>query len=100
MIIAMAMFSCNNSENKTKSNTLENHYPAYIIKAFMDGCLENKPEPKVTQTLICSCLMEKIQSKYSIDEYLELSNEQHGSKWDEYQIFLNQAAADCISKSK
>jgi hypothetical protein len=43
--------------------------------------------------------MERIQSKYTIDEYFELSKEQQGSKWDDYQIFLNKAAEACINKT-
>ena len=76
--VGLLILSCNNTDNKIKSYAVKNEYPAYIIKSFMDGCLEDNPNPDVTQTLICSCLMEKIQSKYTLEEYLELSKEQHG----------------------
>jgi hypothetical protein len=98
-IICVAIFGCNDSSKKVKEQKLKNDYPAYIIKSFMNGCLEDNPNPDVTQTLICSCLMEKIQRKYTLEEFLELSKEQHGSQWDDYQIFLNKAAEECINNN-
>lgn len=98
-IICVVIFGCNDRSNKLKNDIVKNEYPAYIIKSFMDGCLEDNPNPDVTQTLICSCLMEKIQSKYTLEEYLEISKEQHGSKWDDYQIFVNKAAEECIKNN-
>jgi hypothetical protein len=92
-------FSCNQTQKNDKKELKKNEYPAYIIKSFMDGCLDDNSNPDVTQTLVCSCLMEKIQSKYTLEEYLELSKEQHGSKWDDYQIFLNKAAEECIKNN-
>lgn len=98
-IIFVVILGCNDRSKKVKDQKVKNDYPAYIIKSFMNGCLEDNPNPDVPQTLICSCLMEKIQSKYTLEEYLELSKEQHGSKWDEYQIFLNKAAEECIKNN-
>ena len=96
VIICFVILGCNDRSKKLKNHSVKNEYPAHIIKSFMDGCLEDNPNPDVTQTLICSCLMEKIQRKYTLEEYLELSKEQHGLKWDEYQIFLNNAAEECM----
>ena len=93
LISILFIFSCNTSENN-KIFKNKNEYPAYIVKSFMDGCLEDNTNPGVTQTLICSCLIEKIQSKYKLEEYLELSKEQHGLKWDEYQLFLQKASEE------
>lgn len=98
-IICVAILGCNDRSKKVEEQKVKNNYPAYIIKSFMNGCLEDNPNPDVTQTLICSCLMEKIQNKYTLEEYLELSKEQHGSKWDDYQIFLNKAAEECIKNN-
>lgn len=98
-IICFVIFGCNDKSKKVKTHSVNNEYPAYIIKSFMDGCSNDNSNPDVTQTLICSCLIEKIQKKYTLEEYLELSKEKHGSKWDEYQIFLNNAAEDCIKNN-
>jgi hypothetical protein len=98
-IICAVILGCNDGSKKVKDQMVKNDYPAYIIKSFMDGCLEDNSNSEVTQTLICSCLMDKIQCKYTLEEYLELSKEQHGSKWDDYQIFLNKAAEECLKNN-
>jgi len=98
-IICVVILGCNDRSKKLKDQMVKNDYPAYIIKSFMDGCLEDNSNPEVTQTLICSCLIEKIQSKYTLEQFNELSGEQKGAKWDEYQQFLNKAAEECIKNN-
>ena len=65
----------------------------------MDGCAEDNPHPDISQTMICSCLIEKIQSKYTLQEYNEISKSQEGKKFEEYQLFLNKAAEECIKNN-
>jgi hypothetical protein len=98
-IICIAMLGCNNTSEKAKDQMVKNDYPAYVIQGFMNGCLEGNLNPDATQTLTCSCLIEKIQNKYTAKEFLEISDMQNGSKLEEYQSFLNKAAAECISKT-
>ena len=98
--VGLFIFSCNNPDNKIKNHAVKNEYPAYIIKSFMDGCLKDNSNPAVTQTLICSCLIEKIQRKYTVAQFNELGRLQKGPDWDKYQIFLNKAAEECINQNK
>lgn len=65
----------------------------------MDGCLGDNSNPSVSQTLICSCLMDKIQKKYTVEQFKELSELQNGAKLDEYQDFLNKATEECLKNS-
>lgn len=53
----------------------------------MDGCLGDNSNPNVTQTIIFSCLFEKIQSKYTLEEFMEISKLKEGVKFEEYQLF-------------
>ena len=96
VIISVVILGCSNRSKKVKDQMVKNDYPAYIIKSFMDGCMEDKSNSDVTQTLICSCLIEKIQSKYTVEQFNELGKFQNGTKWEEYQQFLNIAAEECI----
>ena len=83
-------------QSTIENRTPKNEYPAYIVKSFMDGCTEDNPHPDISQKMICSCLIEKIQSKYTLEQYNEISKSQSGEKWDEYQIFLTKAAKECM----
>jgi hypothetical protein len=91
--------SCNSSSNKKDDTSIKHDYPAYIIKSFIDGCTEENPNPDISQTMICSCIIEKIQTKYTLEEYNEISKSQNGTKWDEYQQFLYKAAEECIKNN-
>jgi len=99
VIALVAVLGCNDKNKKDVETKVEKGYPPYIIKSFMNGCSEDSTHPDVTQTLICSCLMEKIQIKYTLDEYLKLSKEQSGANWDAYQMFLTKEAEICINNN-
>lgn len=92
----------NSSSLVTKESDLQtkHDYPAQVIKSFIEGCEEFNPTPDISQTKICKCLIEKIQKKYTIEEFNEISKLQNGdAKWDEYQTFLNETAEDCVKNN-
>lgn len=81
-------------EDKSKSS---NVYPPYIIESFMKGCTEDSPN-NIEQTLLCSCLMEKIQEEYTVEEYLEIGKQGVGQEWDRLQDFMLKASKDCLTQ--
>lgn len=72
-------------------------YPAYVLKGFIDGCMEQKYDGE--QAILCSCLFEKIQQKYTLEEY-ERITKMEGRYFNNYQDFLQQATKECISNTK
>lgn len=48
----------------------KNDYPAAEVTEFMNGCLGNGGNPKY-----CSCVLDKVQRKYTFKEYNDMSVE-------------------------
>jgi hypothetical protein len=47
-------------------------YPDTVIQGFLGGCEQTDPNSAVL-TAICNCAIQKIQSTYSLDEFLQIS---------------------------
>lgn len=48
----------------------KNEYPAAEVTNFMNGCLANGGNPKY-----CSCILDKVQRKYTFKEFNDMSVE-------------------------
>ena len=89
----LIFYSCSGNQQNAKT---KNDFPAYVITAYMDGCMAKKKDGE--QALICSCLMDKIQVRYSYEQYKVISK-MEGEEYNEYKVFLKEAAKDCIKEN-
>ncbi len=86
-------FSC---QQQKKSEVIKT-YPPYIIESFTKGCTKDAQD-NIEQTLLCSCLIEKIQEEYPIDTYLKIGENGSGKEWDKLQDFMLKTGKKCLTK--
>ncbi len=91
--ILIFSFSCQQDKKTEEINS----YPPYIIESFMKGCTQDA-QGNIERTLLCSCLIEKIQEEYPIDTYLEIGKNGNGKDWDELQDFMFKASKECLTQ--
>lgn len=92
LLLSLTFFlatSCGgNGDNKKQ-------YPAELTQNFMNACTLNGGEQEM-----CSCLLEKIQEKYTLEEYSAIETKiQFGKTPDEFLEFLGKARVQCSKKN-
>lgn len=90
LMILLAVISCDNStsSNSKFSNSMDSNggeveltnlpitehkneaYPSDVVQNFMNACAQNGGKQDY-----CSCVLDKIQTKYSIEEYIKIEME-------------------------
>jgi hypothetical protein len=61
----------------------------------MKGCTRDAQD-NIERTLLCSCLIEKIQEEYPIDTYLEIGKKGSGKEWGGLQDFIIKTSKECL----
>lgn len=72
-------------------------YPEQVKQNFINGCA-----PKVKgNTALCSCLFEKIESKYSFSEYVKIEEQMKAGKTpQEFLHFIDSVTLGCYKETK
>ena len=84
---ALLLLSCGGSKN----------YPEQVKQNFINGCA-----PKVKgNTALCSCLFEKIESKYSFSEYVKIEEQMKaGQTPQDFFRFIDSVTTVCFKETK
>jgi len=99
ILVFATVSSCGMGDKGAEKETFIHEYPAYVTASFMDGCVEESSSLDISQTIICSCLIEKIQKEYTFKEFEDLAEFQRDAEWDKYQKFRDQAVKECIQEN-
>jgi hypothetical protein len=72
-------------------------YPGEVKQNFINGCA-----PKVKgNTALCSCLFEKIESKYSFSEYVKIEAQMKaGQTPQDFLRFIDSVTLGCYKQTK
>ena len=88
--------SSTTSDSDSKPETVEkkekNEYPADVVQTFMNSCEANSGG----RTKVCACMLEKIQEKYTLEEFSTLEVKmQAGKTPEEFLEFIGKIRLDC-----
>ena len=79
----------------TSCGTKKNDYPANVTQNFMNSCQTTSGGDQN----LCSCLLEKIQEKYTFEEFTAIEVKmQTGKTPSEFLDFVGKAKAECNKK--
>jgi len=79
----------------TSCGPKKNDYPADVIQNFMNSCQSTSDGDQK----LCSCLLDKIQEKYTFEEFLAIDAKmQAGQTPSEFLDFVGKASVECSLK--
>lgn len=79
----------------TACKATKHDYPAEVTQNFMNACTENSGGNQEA----CACILEKIQKKYSIEEYSAMELKiQAGQAPSDFLEFIGKARVECAKK--
>ena len=69
----------------------DNGYPPKVVENIVSGCEKTSAVPK-----ICPCMAEKVQKKYSYEEFVKIDKAIASGKTPaDFQKFAGEAAKEC-----
>ena len=72
----------------------KHEYPADVTQNFMNSCQQNGSSQEM-----CSCLLEKIQKKYTLDEFIALdAKATAGQPIQDFIDFIDKEKLECSKK--
>jgi hypothetical protein len=81
----------NNSNTNSDGRGAKNEYPPEVVDAFLKSC-----EGAGSRRELCSCILDKIQRKYTFEEFSVLETKMRAGRTpDDFLEFSGKARADC-----
>jgi hypothetical protein len=95
LIFCAALTACTGNVGNTTGNAktgAPNEYPIEVLNAFMDSCKKSGGKQET-----CLCVFEKVQQKYTFEEYSVLEAKMAGGQAPEdFLEFVGKARAECM----
>jgi hypothetical protein len=82
-------------QSQQAADTMHTDYPASFSESFINSCSTSSSG----KTQACSCVLDKIKTQYSYQEFLEIyAKIKKGEQQPEFTAFMNKARKQCAQK--
>jgi len=89
-VIPMSPASIKENSFEEVSNT--SAYPSDLVQNFMNACMQ-----KGSNQEFCSCVLDKIQSNFTLEQFMEIENGiTNGTSYPEFVAFTKKAREECL----
>ena len=90
LLLCTGLFGCSGNGAEKKPDA-KNEYPPQVTEAFVESC-----EKAGSKRDLCECLLEKIQQKYTFEEFSVLESKLAGGRApDEFLEYMGKSRAEC-----
>ena len=83
-----------NAVHNSNTENARNEYPQESLDAFLQACEDSGAAEE-----LCTCMLERIQSRYTFEAFTEIENKMRSGKTpDDFVEFSNKARTDCTKQ--